>query len=577
MNLQIFIADQIRRALISSGIPKEHKIQVIPATKSHFGDYQVNVISLAKSLHKLPEEIANQIVSNLQMTFFAKKIEISKMGYINIYLNISWIAHLLDKMLLSSRLGILPVKKPQTVVIDYSGPNVAKEMHVGHLRSTIIGDATVRTLSFLGHNVIRANHIGDWGLQFGMLIALLKTKNYHDHDDLDLDHLESFYCEAKHHYETDTVFAELARHYVVKLQQGNSECLAWWKKIVNITISENQNIYKRLNVSLTTRDVMGESIYNSMLPSIVTDLKSKGLAVNSNGATVVFLPEFRNKNGNSMGVIIQKKDGGYLYTTTDIACIKFRYEHLHADRIIYYIDSRQNQHLMQVWSIVRKAGYVPSTVSLEHHMFGMMLTKDKKPFQTRKGKIIKLSSLLDEAISRALDLVQAKTSFLSSEEQLKIANIIGIGALKYADLSKNRLTNYVFDWEQMLSFEGNTAPYIQYAYTRAISLFRKAQIPEESLTNISIHFFNKVEFLLGVRLLQFEETLNKVAGSGLPHLMCNYLYNLANLFSHFYEHCPILNLSDESLRKSRLKLVILLFRTLQQGLDTLGIATIERM
>ncbi|WWO96499.1 MAG: arginine--tRNA ligase [Candidatus Dasytiphilus stammeri] len=577
MNLQRFIADKIRTALISSGIPKEHKIQVMPATKSHFGDYQVNVISLAKSLHKLPEEIANQIVSNLKMTFFAKKIEISQMGYINIYLNIAWIAHLLDKMLSSSRLGILPVQKPQTVVIDYSGPNVAKEMHVGHLRSTIIGDATVRTLSFLGHNVIRANHIGDWGLQFGMLIALLKNKNHHYHDDLDLDSLEYFYCEAKHHYETDPVFAELARHYVVKLQQGNAECRAWWKKIVNITISENQNIYKRLNVSLTTRDVMGESIYNGMLPSIVNDLKSKGLAVNSNGATVVFLPEFKNKNGNSMGVIIQKKDGGYLYTTTDIACIKFRYEHLHADRIIYYIDSRQNQHLMQVWSIVRKAGYVPSTVSLEHHMFGMMLTKDKKPFQTRKGKIIKLSSLLDEAISRALDLVQAKTSLLSSEEQLKIANIIGIGALKYADLSKNRLTNYVFDWDQMLSFEGNTAPYIQYAYTRALSLFRKAKIPEESLTNISIHFFNKVEFLLGVRLLQFEETLNKVAGSGLPHLMCNYLYNLANLFSHFYEQCPIINLSDELMRKSRLKLVILLFRTLQQGLDTLGIATIDRM
>ncbi|MEI4259722.1 MAG: arginine--tRNA ligase [Candidatus Dasytiphilus stammeri] len=577
MNLQRFITDQIRTAMISSGIPKEHKIQVIPATKSQFGDYQVNVISLAKSLHKLPDQIANQIVSNLQMTCFAKKIEISQMGYINIYLNISWIAHLLDKMLSSSRLGILPVKKPQTVVIDYSGPNVAKEMHVGHLRSTIIGDATVRTLSFLGHNVIRANHIGDWGLQFGMLIALLKTKHHHYDDDLDLNNLEYFYCEAKHHYETDTVFAELARHYVVKLQQGNSECRAWWKKIVNITISENQNIYKRLNVSLTTHDVMGESIYNSMLPSIVNDLKSKGLAVNSNGATVVFLPEFKNKNGNSMGVIIQKKDGGYLYTTTDIACIKFRYEHFHADRIIYYIDSRQNQHLMQVWAIVRKAGYVPSTISLEHHMFGMMLTKDKKPFQTRKGKIIKLSSLLDEAISRALDLVQAKTSFLCSEEQLKIANIIGIGALKYADLSKNRLTNYVFDWDQMLSFEGNTAPYIQYAYTRALSLFRKAQIPEESLTDISIHFFNKVEFLLGVRLLQFEETLTKVAWYGLPHLMCNYLYNLANLFSHFYEHCPIINLSDESLRKSRLKLVILLFRTLEQGLDTLGIATIDRM
>ncbi|WWO97094.1 MAG: arginine--tRNA ligase [Candidatus Dasytiphilus stammeri] len=577
MNLQMFLYDQIRNAMIAAGIPKKYKIPVIPVSQSQFGDYQVNVISLSKSLKKLPEEIAKQIIDQLQITNFASKLLIVKPGYINIYLNLDWIAHQLSQIILSSRLGIVPVKQPQTVVIDYSSPNIAKEMHVGHLRSTIIGDSIVRTLSFLGHNVIRANHIGDWGLPFGMLIAFFKTKNYHLHDSINLSNLEYFYSQAKHYYDNDPFFSKLSRDYVVKLQQKNLECLTWWKKIVDITMKENHSLYKRLNVSLTPLDVMGESMYSNMLCTIVTDLKLKGIAVNSNGATVVFLPEFKNKNGNVMGVIIQKKDGGYLYTTTDIACLKYRYDHLHADRIIYYIDSRQHQHLMQVWAIVRKAGYVPSTVLLEHHMFGMMLTKNKKPFQTRKGQTIKLSSLLDESISRALNLVKTKNFSISSEDKLKIAKIVGIGALKYADLSKNRLTDYIFDWDQMLSFDGNTAPYIQYAYTRAFSLFRKSQISQDSLIDIKIFFFNKIEYILGVRLLQFEETLNKVALYGMPHIMCNYLYNLANLFSQFYEHCPILNLSNPLLKKSRLKLVILLFSTLKKGLDTLGIETIEKM
>lgn len=293
-------------------------------------------------------------------------------------------------------------------MVDYSAPNVAKEMHVGHLRSTIIGDAAVRTTEFLGHNVIRANHVGDWGTQFGMLIAWLEKQQQENAGEMELADLEGFYRDAKKHYDEDEEFAERARNYVVKLQSGDEYFREMWRKLVDITMTQNQITYDRLNVTLTRDDVMGESLYNPMLPGIVADLKAKGLAVESEGATVVFLDEFKNKEGEPMGVIIQKKDGGYLYTTTDIACAKYRYETLHADRVLYYIDSRQHQHLMQAWAIVRKAGYVPESVPLEHHMFGMMLGKDGKPFKTRAGGTVKLADLLDEALERARRLVAEK-------------------------------------------------------------------------------------------------------------------------------------------------------------------------
>lgn len=346
-------------------------------------------------------------------------------------------------------------------------------MHVGHLRSTIIGDAAVRTLEFLGHHVIRANHVGDWGTQFGMLIAYLEKQQQENAGEMALADLEGFYREAKKHYDEDEAFAERARSYVVKLQGGDEYFLQMWRKLVDITMSQNQITYDRLNVTLTRDDVMGESLYNPMLPGIVADLKAKGLAVESEGATVVFLDEYKNKEGEPMGVIIQKKDGGYLYTTTDIACAKYRYETLHADRVLYYIDSRQHQHLMQAWTIVRKAGYVPDAVPLEHHMFGMMLGKDGKPFKTRAGGTVKLADLLDEALERARRLVSEKNPDMPADELEKLANAVGIGAVKYADLSKNRTTDYIFDWDNMLAFEGNTAPYMQYAYTRVLSVFRK--------------------------------------------------------------------------------------------------------
>ncbi|HFE4418136.1 TPA: arginine--tRNA ligase [Klebsiella quasipneumoniae subsp. similipneumoniae] len=577
MNIQALLSEKVSQALIAAGAPADCEPQVRQSAKVQFGDYQANgVMAVAKKLGMAPRQLAEQVLSHLDLNGIASKVEIAGPGFINIFLDPAFLADNVNRALQSERLGVA-TPQVQTIVVDYSAPNVAKEMHVGHLRSTIIGDASVRTLEFLGHKVIRANHVGDWGTQFGMLIAYLEKQQQENAGEMALADLEGFYREAKKHYDEDEAFAERARSYVVKLQGGDEYFLQMWRKLVDITMSQNQITYDRLNVTLTRDDVMGESLYNPMLPGIVADLKAKGLAVESEGATVVFLDEYKNKEGEPMGVIIQKKDGGYLYTTTDIACAKYRYETLHADRVLYYIDSRQHQHLMQAWTIVRKAGYVPDSVPLEHHMFGMMLGKDGKPFKTRAGGTVKLADLLDEALERARRLVAEKNPEMSADELENLAKVVGIGAVKYADLSKNRTTDYVFDWDNMLAFEGNTAPYMQYAYTRVLSVFRKAGIDENALTDAPVVIAEDREAQLAARLLQFEETLSVVAREGTPHVMCAYLYDLAGLFSGFYEHCPILSAESEATRNSRLKLALLTAKTLELGLDTLGIETVERM
>ena len=577
MNIQALLSEKVSQALIAAGAPADCEPQVRQSAKVQFGDYQANsVMAVAKKLGMAPRQLAEQVLSHLDLNGIANKVEIAGPGFINIFLDPAFLADNVNLALQSERLGVAK-PQPQTIVVDYSAPNVAKEMHVGHLRSTIIGDASVRTLEFLGHRVIRANHVGDWGTQFGMLIAYLEKQQQENAGEMALADLEGFYREAKKHYDEDEAFAERARSYVVKLQGGDEYFLQMWRKLVDITMSQNQITYDRLNVTLTRDDVMGESLYNPMLPGIVADLKAKGMAVESEGATVVFLDEYKNKEGEPMGVIIQKKDGGYLYTTTDIACAKYRYETLHADRVLYYIDSRQHQHLMQAWTIVRKAGYVPESVPLEHHMFGMMLGKDGKPFKTRAGGTVKLADLLDEALERARRLVAEKNPDMPAEELEKLANAVGIGAVKYADLSKNRTTDYIFDWDNMLAFEGNTAPYMQYAYTRVLSVFRKAGIDESALAAAPVVISEDREAQLAARLLQFEETLAVVAREGTPHVMCAYLYDLAGLFSGFYEHCPILSAESEEARNSRLKLALLTAKTLKLGLDTLGIETVERM
>jgi len=576
VNIQALLSDKVSQAMIAAGAPADCEPQVRQSAKVQFGDYQANgMMAVAKKLGQAPRQLAEQVIQHLDLNGIASKVEIAGPGFINIFLDRAWLAAQTAQVLQLPRLGVSAVA-PQTVVVDYSAPNVAKQMHVGHVRSTIIGDAAVRTLEFLGHNVIRANHVGDWGTQFGMLIAYLEKQQNEHHEEIALADLEAFYREAKVTYDADEAFAERARNYVVKLQGGDEYCRSMWKKLVDITMSQNQQVYDRLNVTLTRKDVMGESLYNDMLPGIVADLREKGLAVTSEGATVVFLDEFKNKEGEPMGVIIQKKDGGYLYTTTDIACAKYRFETLHADRVLYYIDSRQHQHLQQAWTIVRKAGYVPESVPLEHHAFGMMLGKDGRPFKTRSGGTIRLADLLDEAVERAHALVSEKNPEMSAQELKDLSEVVGIGAVKYADLSKSRTTDYIFDWDNMLAFEGNTAPYMQYAYTRVLSVFRKAGIDADSLSG-DIVLTEEREAQLATRLLQFEEVITQVARDGTPHVMCAYLYDLAGQFSGFYEHCPILSAEDENIRQSRLQLAALTAKTLKQGLDTLGIKTVERM
>ena len=576
MNIQAILSDKIQQALISAGAPLDCDAIVKQSAKAQFGDYQANgVMAAAKKMGMPPRQLAEKVIELVDLDGIAEKTEIAGPGFINIFLSPDWLTAQLETALADDKLGLTPVE-PMTIAIDYSAPNVAKQMHVGHLRSTIIGDAAARTQEYLGHKVIRCNHVGDWGTQFGMLIAYLEKMQNEDAGDMALADLEAFYREAKKHYDEDEVFAERARGYVVKLQGGDEYCRTMWRKLVDITMQQNQETYNRLNVTLTEDDVMGESLYNDMLPGIVSDLMNRGIAEESEGAIVVYLDEFKNKEGEPMGVIIRKKDGGYLYTTTDIACAKYRHDVLHADRVLYYIDSRQHQHLMQAWTIVRKAGYIPESMTLEHHMFGMMLGKDGKPFKTRAGGTIRLSDLLDEAVERAEKLIREKNSDMPEDELKQLAEVVGIGAVKYADLSKSRTTDYIFDWDNMLAFEGNTAPYMQYTYTRVASVFKRADIDADSLTQ-PIILTDDRERQLAARLLQFEETITAVAREGLPHMMCSYLYDLAGLFSGFYEHCPILAAESEELRQSRLKLALLTQKTLKAGLDTLGIGTVEKM
>nr|WP_274617119.1 arginine--tRNA ligase [Vibrio furnissii] len=577
VNIQALINDKVSQALEAAGAPAGSPAAVRQSAKPQFGDYQANgVMGVAKQLGTNPREFAQKVIDVLDLDGIASKTEIAGPGFINIFLSEEFLAKQADVALADERLGVAK-EAQQTIVADYSAPNVAKEMHVGHLRSTIIGDAVVRTLEFLGHKVIRANHIGDWGTQFGMLIANLERVQQESGEvSMELSDLEAFYRESKKLYDEDAEFAERARNYVVKLQGGDAFCLDMWKKLVDVTMIQNQRNYDRLNVSLTRDDVMGESMYNDMLPGIVADLKEKGLAQEDDGAQVVFLEEFKNKDGEPMGVIIQKRDGGFLYTTTDIACAKYRYETLGADRVLYFIDSRQHQHLMQAWTIVRKAGYVPEEVTLEHHAFGMMLGKDGRPFKTRAGGTVRLADLLDEAEERAKALIESKNPDLGADEKADIATTVAMAAVKYADLSKHRTTDYVFDWDNMLAFEGNTAPYMQYAYTRVASIFAKAGVSPDNLTG-DIKITEEKEKALIAKLLQFEEAVQSVSREGQPHILCSYLFELAGQFSSFYEACPILIAEDESVKQSRLKLAALTAKTIKQGLSLLGIKTLERM
>ena len=579
MNIRAFLSERVRSAMSDAGIPSDYQPHVAPSKKAGFGDYQANgAMGAAKALKTNPREIAQRIVDNLQLEGIAELVEIAGPGFINIHLSKSWVAQLLHTSSTDERLGIETKAQPQVVVADYSSPNLAKEMHVGHLRSTIIGDAMVRVLEFLGDKVIRQNHVGDWGTQFGMLIAELE-QNMSDGEqaELALKDLEGFYQRAKKHFDDDEQFANKAREYVVKLQSGDSRILTLWEQFKAISLAHSKEIYSKLNVTLTDTDVKGESYYNDDLPVLVEELKRLDMATEDDGAQVVFLQELADKNGNPSPVLIQKKDGGYLYATTDLAALRHRANTLKAERVMYFIDDRQSLHMKQVFTTAKKAGFVNEWVNLEHHAFGKMLGEDGKPFKTRTGGTIKLAELLNESIERAEAVVREKNSELTEEEILTVARKVGIGAIKYADLSKTRTNDYVFSWESMLSFEGNTGPYMQYAYTRIISIFKKAGL-DITAHNADIVIDADQEKALSLKALQFSEAIELVGEEAFPHIMCTYLYDLASLFMTFYEACPILK-SDvpEEVKQSRLQICKGIARTLETGLALLGIEVMDKM
>lgn len=580
MNIREYLSKQIKQAMDAVGVPESCVPLVTQSTRPEFGHYQANgALPAAKQLKTNPRELAVSIVEQLALESVAEKIEIAGPGFINIHLRASWLAQQCAKALNDSHLNVDRRADPKTVVVDYSAPNLAKEMHVGHLRSTIIGDAVVRVLEFLGDRVVRQNHMGDWGTQFGMLIAHLEDSLSDDNAlaEVALEDLEAFYREAKVRFDEDAGFADRARDYVVKLQGGDQHCLTLWQQFIDVSVAHSEAIYRQLNVTLSHDHIQPESAYNEDLPRVVEDLRNQSLAVTDQGAEVVFLEEFADKDGKPSPMIVQKSDGGYLYATSDLAALRYRSDQLNADRVLYFVDARQSLHLQQVFTVARKAGYVGPQVSLEHLAFGTMMGQDGRPFKTRAGGTVKLAELLDEAVQRAEQLVTEKDPDLDGQERAEVAAKVGIGAVKYADLSKNRTSDYVFNWDTMLSFEGNTAPYLQYAYTRIQSIFRKAGSDVESLDG-EILLTEPSENAVALKLVQFSEAVDQVARECVPHLLCAYLYELASEYMSFYEACPILKSGvDPEVKASRLLLCQLVARTLKTGLDLLGIEVMEKM
>ena len=542
--------------------------------KSH-GDFASNIcLMLAKQASLKPRDLAEKLIQALPADSSISKVEIAGPGFLNFFQNTDALAERLEAALQDAKLGVRKAGTAERVVVDLSSPNLAKEMHVGHLRSTIIGDGVARVLEFLGDEVIRQNHVGDWGTQFGMLLAYLEENPAAAESEL--ADLEQFYRAAKKRFDDSEAFANRARELVVKLQAGDAECLKMWARFNEVSLSHCQKVYDRLNVKLTPADVKGESAYNEDLPNVVRDLKAKGLLTEDNGAQCVFLDEYKNSEGNPLPVIVQKAGGGYLYATTDLAAMRYRSQTLKADRALYFVDQRQALHFQMAFEVARRAGFVHSDMQLEHMGFGTMNGADGRPFKTRDGGTVKLIDLLDEAEERAYTLVKGKNPELDEAELRQIARAVGIGAVKYADLSKHRTSDYSFNFEHMLSFEGNTAPYLLYAYTRTASVLRKVGKNANELTgNIQINA--EQEQALAAKLAQFGEVLNGVAEKGTPHSLCSYLYDLAGLFSSFYENCPILSAEDEAIQQSRLKLAALTGKTLKQGLELLGLETLERM
>ncbi|MGM3307161.1 arginine--tRNA ligase [Anabaena sp. WFMT] len=555
---------------------------LVSASNPKFGDFQANVaLSLSKKLGMQPRAIASAIVEKLDISDICEPPEIAGPGFINLKLQTSYLEAQLNAIKADSRLGVPKAKNPQKEIVDFSSPNIAKEMHVGHLRSTIIGDCIARILEFRGHDVLRLNHVGDWGTQFGMLITYLREvypEALTTADALDIGDLVNFYRQAKQRFDADADFQETARQEVVRLQAGAEDTLHAWKLLCEQSRKEFQIIYDLLNVKLIER---GESFYNSFLPAVVEDLEASGLLVENQGAKCVFLDGFTNREGEPLPLIVQKSDGGYNYATTDLASLRYRIQKDQAKRIIYVTDSGQANHFAQFMQVAKKANWIPDDVELVHVPFGLVLGDDGKKFKTRSGDTVRLRDLLDEAVSRTRADLEARLKEEGREETEEfinnVADVVGISAVKYADLSQNRTSNYVFSYDKMLSLKGNTAPYMIYAYVRTQGISREGNIDFGNLgADAKILLREDTELTLAKHLLQLDEVISEVEQDLLPNRLCDYLYNLSDKFNKFYENCPVLK-SEEPIRTSRLMLCDLTARTLKLGLDLLGIKVLERM
>jgi arginyl-tRNA synthetase len=544
-----------------------------------FGDYQANVaMSLARRVGASPREVAGAILDHLDVDEMCSKVEVAGPGFINLTMRAERLAAELTAVAGHPRLGLRTVSEPETVVVDYSAPNVAKEMQVQHLRSTIIGDAVVRILEWLGHRVIRQNHMGDWGTPFGMLIEhLLDLGETQSADELSLGDLTDFYRQAQAKFSSDPGFAERARRRVVALQGGDEATLALWRILVEESTRYFQSVYERLGVTLTGAHIKAESFYNPSLDEVAVELEAKGLARMDQGALCAFPTGFAGRDGEPLPLIIRKSDGGYGYAATDLAAIRHRTVDLQATRIVYVVGAPQAQHLAMVFAVAEQAGWLSPPARAEHVAFGSVLGRDGRMLRTRSGEAIKLIDLLDEAVERAAAVVAEKSPDLEVVARADVAKAVGIGAVKYADLSNDRVKDYVFDWERMLAMDGNTAPYLQYAHARVRSIFRRAAGADVTAAGVEFIIGQPEERELALQLLSLEDAVQTMAEVLQPHRLCTYLFELASAFTAFYERCPVLRAETDAQRRSRLALCDLTARTLKTGLGLLGIEVPDRM
>ncbi|RGD60301.1 arginine--tRNA ligase [Kitasatospora xanthocidica] len=552
--------------------------------RSDRADFQANgIMSLAKPLRTNPREVAARVLEHLATDEVIASLEVSGPGFINVTVTDAAILGRLAARAVDARLDVGSIAEPGVTVIDYSQPNIAKEMHVGHLRSTIIGDALVRTLEFTGEKVIRRNHLGDWGTQFGMLIQYLIEHHDELGDDTDaadsgpsMSRLNRLYKASRAKFDSDTDFADRSRRRVVDLQAGNPETVASWQGMVDESKVYFEAVYARLGVLLEDADAVGESYYNPMLADVCADLEASGVAVRSDGALCVFFDDIKGPNGEPTPLIVQKSDGGYGYATTDLAAIRDRVGMLGANQLLYVVDSRQALHFQMVFEAARRAGWLPDNVRVLHLGFGTVLGKDGKPFKTRSGETVRLMDLLDEAVDRARTVVSEKSPQLATEELEDRAKQVGIGAVKYADLSTSRTRDYIFDTDRMVSLNGDTGTYLQYAYARIQSILRKAPEGVTATAHEDLALA-PAERALGLLLDEFGATINQVTATFEPHRLCAYLHNLASAYTTFYEHCPVLKAPSSEVMETRLLLCQLTGQTLRQGMDLLGIGTPERL